>query len=540
MKTLPKKTKLLLSSAAGVTLALLIVLAINMLSSLFYFRLDLSRGKVYSVTPATKRILRALPDPVIITFWHSRELPPQVSVMRRYIDDILKEYVSASKGNVTFRTYLADDNQQSRTEAVKNGIIPVRFDTYSKEKYEAREGVFGMTLQFRDKHETIPLINDTSALEYELTSKITALTAQHKPVIGFVTSRGAASPYDFDNDLEDLLTARYDMQTVELDAKTAQKGIDPNIQALFLIGPHDKFSEQDIFILDQYLLSGRPLFAALDTRKINIRAFAGFNADTGLEGWLASKGLDLRQDTVYDAQNQPIQVAKQEGRYVTNNIAEYPPFVTATALSRENPVTRDMDSVIMPFAAPIFISTAAAGAKTDVLIKSSPISWTRAQGAEPFNMEPYQSFGIEHPKDKGPFNLAVVTDNAFRPFYTKPPKGVKAEHMLTAPAGRGRLMLVSTSHFLERSYQLPSANAFFFLNAADWLAQDPELISIRSKASPFHPLRETDAGTKAVFRYVNIFLPAVTAVLAGLCVWQFAIWRRKRHIKRFADKTDAR
>ena len=55
---------------AGVTILL------NVLSNRFFVRLDLTKDRIYTLNSATKNILRNLEEPVTITAYFSKKLPP--------------------------------------------------------------------------------------------------------------------------------------------------------------------------------------------------------------------------------------------------------------------------------------------------------------------------------------------------------------------------------------------------------------------------------------------------------------------------------
>src|SRR5262249_50293795 len=70
------KTRQRLFSAAGAVVVAGILAALNVLSRYVYYRADLSEGKIYSLSDASKGLLQRLDDPVIVTAYFSPALPP--------------------------------------------------------------------------------------------------------------------------------------------------------------------------------------------------------------------------------------------------------------------------------------------------------------------------------------------------------------------------------------------------------------------------------------------------------------------------------
>jgi len=147
------KKRLWLSSSAGVALAVAVLVLANAASQFLYLRLDFSKGNIYSVSKASVKILRSLPDPVLVKVYYSKNLPPQITFAHQYLRDLLREYESASNGNLKCSFFEINEDPQPRQDALKNGIAPVSFNIFANERYEQIEGFQGLTLQYRDKKE---------------------------------------------------------------------------------------------------------------------------------------------------------------------------------------------------------------------------------------------------------------------------------------------------------------------------------------------------------------------------------------------------
>ena len=521
------KQSFLLYSAAGALLVAAILTALNIISSYAHVRLDLSRGRIFSITPATRKILSVLPDPAIITLYSSRELPPQVSPLRSYVRDLLREYQSAGGGKVKVKFVELGDSQEEQDTASKNGVMAVSFDTYSHDKFEQRDGYFGLTIQFRDKKDVIPYLNTSGALEYELTSRIQTLALAEKPQLGFVTGHYDTASPSLSPDIITALDSRFTVQTVDLSALDPKQGIAPEIKTLVLLGGSGQFSDKELFLLEQYLLSGRNLLVAVDTKHINTADFTASPAKTNLPRFLAEHGVTVRPELIMDEQAQPIQLGRYQGNYLVNNVIKYPPFAMVTGLNRANPATKGIPAVVMPFCSPVEPSTAAVGGQIDVLLTSSRDSWLADQKSGVVNIDPFKP-DTRTGAQNGPFLMGLVLTNKFAATYTAPPKGIIAPSYLKEATGQGRLAVLGTSAFIAPSYGMPSANNLFFLNLVDWLSQDADLITIRSKDVSFMPLEDLSDSGKRTARYALIFLPPLGAVLIGLFMWKRRIAAKEK------------
>ncbi|MDD2772351.1 MAG: hypothetical protein PHP45_01495, partial [Elusimicrobiales bacterium] len=277
-------------------------------------------------------------------------------------------------------------------------------------------------------------------------------------------------------------------------------------------------------------------FVAADTRRINSNALSAVSNEGGLTKFLAAHGINAGAEMVLDEQSQAIQLSRQQGYFMMTNVVRYPPFVIASDLDRNNPVTKDIAAVVMPFASPLSVSTAAAqGARVEVLARSSAKSWLGAPDGRSFSIDPYGDFGMRTAKDKGPHNLALFLERKFSPAFP-PPKGLKSKNYLTAAKSAGRLAVTGTSGFIASSYNMPDANYLFFLNLVDWMSRDADLISIRSKQVGFKPLAEVSDHGKRAARYAIILLPPLMAVLTGLFMWKRRRTLRARAARSYGAK----
>jgi ABC-type uncharacterized transport system involved in gliding motility auxiliary subunit len=74
----------------------------------------------------------------------------------------------------------------------------------------------------------------------------------------------------------------------------------------------------------------------------------------------------------------------------------------------------------------------------------------------------------------------------------------------------------------NNSFSVSSGNADLFLNAADWLAQEDNLINIRAPDTTPRTMLLTGVQLSLVFWSSLLFLPALV-LLAGVFVW----WTRR-------------
>src|SRR4030042_6622212 len=97
-----------------VLLTIGVIALINILANRFFVRLDLTEDNRYTLSQATKDLLRNLEEPVTITAYFTKKLDPSFDNIRKEFEDLLAEYHSISKGMVVYE--IKDPLKDEKTE----------------------------------------------------------------------------------------------------------------------------------------------------------------------------------------------------------------------------------------------------------------------------------------------------------------------------------------------------------------------------------------------------------------------------------------
>lgn len=476
-------------ASAALTAGCLVLM--NVLAVRLPGRLDLTEGRLYTLSPGSRRVLANLPGPVEARVYFSEAVEPKYAASRAYLKALLSDCRRAAKGRLEVRFVDVDKDDKGKDEALQAGVTPVQFNVVSQEKFEVRDGFMGLVLAHADKREVIPVILEPSGLEHELMGRFTRLSAKAKPVVAFSSGFGTAGPSGVPDPARTALELRAQLRALDLASLKAGATVPADISALAVLGPQERLSEPALGALESYLLAGRPLLLAVDGRKADLRAFMASPLDTGLGALLRKQGVSIRATYVLDAQNQPVQVTQRRGFFTIANVIPYPLFPVSTDLDESHPLTRDLRSLSLPFASPLHLSSAPGRAAWTVLARSSPRSWLRGVWERGFvhGISPLEPVAPGPTDPIGPFPLAAAS---------------------------GRLLVVGTSGFARPGLPVGESGTAFLLNAVDWMLQEEDLIAIRSKDVAERPLRELSPAAKAAARWTCVLLPPGFVVLLGL------------------------
>src|SRR3989338_5010229 len=112
-----------------VTITILLALAIiNFLASRHFVRLDLTRNGDYTLAPATQQILRDLKDVVTLRLYFTKDLPPQLLMLRRLVNDTVSEFRRVGGQNIRVEYADPAGDPATEREAMVSAITPVQLN----------------------------------------------------------------------------------------------------------------------------------------------------------------------------------------------------------------------------------------------------------------------------------------------------------------------------------------------------------------------------------------------------------------------------
>ena len=482
----------------GTALLAAAMIVVNLLGRHIGGRLDLTPGRSYTLAPATKRILGALPDIVTIKLFASSALPPEVAFLKRDLDDLLRDYRTAGRGRVKLVVQDPSADSAALREARTVGIPAVQFNVLGKSELQVKEGYLGVAVRYADGVKTIPFVQQTNDLEYRLTSDIRSLTTTAKPAIGFGEITEQQTPpqarRSFDA-LRQQLERTYTVRSVSLSDST----IAPDVKVLIFAGTPDSLRGAQAGTFRAFLDRGGSLLLMASGMERSPQGPFSFSRLVGWNELLKPYGVSVRSDMVYDlASNARVAIQTQFGQV----LLPYPLWVQA-ASTKATPVNAEIDGVLLPWSSSIDTTQALKGAVTPLLVTS------RAGGVQETTafLDPSREFRRDSLR---PRVLAALVNPVTRD---------------SSGAVRGRVVVVGSADFASDRYAQNSPdNIVFVQNAVDWLAQDEALIAIRSKNRAPPPLVFTSVTMRQAVKYGNIIGVPVLLIVFGAV----RLWRRRQ------------
>jgi gliding-associated putative ABC transporter substrate-binding component GldG len=513
------------------------IVFLNILGLSYFERIDLTRDGQFTLSEATKKTVSELADPVTVRAYFTKDLPPPFSTNARYVRDLLEEYYVHSNGNFQYEfidpagAETKEDRQKKKDvqrdifgrmvrertsieqELESLGIPSVQVHVNEGDKLEVKRAYMGMAIRFRDKHEVIPMVQETSGLEYDLTTLVRKLTREKTPKIAILQGHdGPDLKKDFAQAVG-LIGQLYEVVTLDL---TEKAEIADDIDAVLVLGPKTPLGEDEQREIDRFIGSGKAVAFLLDVVKPDLETLKAEEADHGLTDLLASYGVRIGKGLVLDAECATINVTQQQGFMRIMQPVRYPFIPQPRGLDPMHPLTRGLSQVAFPFMAPLDVTVADGGdVRAEVLVRSSEKSWVQSP---PFNLNPFQRWTMDE-AEGAPRNLVVTLSGPI------PSHFVSESTEAGQPRMNARVLVAGGSSFLADQF-LSKGNQTLALNLVDWLVLDDALLAVRSRGLRAAPLQDIDERRRDMIKYTNVIGLPLAFVIFGLARWRLRERRR--------------
>ena len=542
-----KRTGDLLLLANG----LMLLVLINLLSSRYFFRVDLTEEKRYSIHSSTREMLGALDDVVYVDVFLEGELNAGFRRFQKSIRETLEMFRTYSGNKVQFTftdpaTALSPKaRQEFMRELAAKGIQPTNvIDTRDGERVE--KIIFpGAVISYGGAEKGVMLLKGNKAatpeeeinqsiegIEFEIANAIYKLTAPNPPRIGLVTGHGELEGVAIVS-FEEALSELYHVRRINLPDLAVS-----SFDALVVAKPTRPFSPAEKFKLDQYIMQGGKVLFLLDrldasmdsTRQTNYFAFP---YETQLDDLLFRYGVRINPDLVQDryAARYPVITGQREDGTPQIHLMEWPFFPLINRFT-EHAITRNLDRVAMRFVSSIDTVKAEGVAKTPLLMTSA---YSRRLSA-PVNVninELRSDLSAERFTEQF-IPVAYLLEGTFTSLYKNRflPEGTEQEEF-RAEGMTTSLIVVSDGDIARNEVNRrtgeplplgfdPFANYTFanqdlLLNMIAYLVDEDGLIRSRNKEIPIRPLdREQIAAERLRWQVINLGVPLALLIAFGL------------------------
>lgn len=523
-------------------------------------RWDMTDDKHYSLSEASKTLLRSTDAPIEVTLLLDGDLNAGFRRLRKAAEETIEEFD-------VYADIVKVKDERLKVKGDSLGLSPIIIHEREQNGKTAQTTVFPYALmRYKGKRAVVTLLKNTRGLsgeenlnasieqlEFAFMEALHLLTQQETPRVAILEGHGEpdeAHTYDLMTALSKYFQVdRGNIGMRGLEDEGISEHILDGYQAILILAPQTAFSDQERFIIDQYLMRGGAVLWALNGVQLSEEVLQkdGFTPiiplDLGLTDLLFRYGVRVNPALVQDVQCLPIPVN-------VSSDAEHPnfqpmPWMYAPLLltSQGSPITKNMGQVMSTFVSPIDAVGGEDGIEKRILLATSTASRITATPGE-VNLSDMNPDMSEFKYQYVP--VAVSLEGAFSSAYAHRmvPEGVMTDEPVRKTGVPTRQVVIASGSIvineLQKNQPLPMgydrysgmqfSNRDMIVNAVLWLTDAEGLIALREKDVALRLINDKRAHEERMkIQLISTICPVAILALIGGTVF---VVRKRKYAKR--------
>lgn len=530
-------------------LILVALVLMNVLVHQLVCRWDMTDDKRYTISHPTKELLRSLDSPLTVTVLLEGELNAGFTRLQKAASELLSEFSIYTTERIESRPLGASLVQgldpiviHERTH--KGKMAQTTVYPYAIVEYKGKKRLVNLLQNQRGLSGEENLNNSIENLEYSMVEAIRGLAQTKVEKVVFLEGHGELEEHDV-YDLTQLLAQYYQ---VDRGCLGNEAGVLDGYAAVIIADPQLPFSEEDKYILDQYIMQGGRVLWVVNGVKFSSDFLASQGAtpivalDLDINDMLFRYGVRIRHGLVQDLQCLPVPVDVSTNPQQPN--WQPMPWTYAPLLltSQQSPITRNIAQLTATMASAVELVGGEDGIRKEVLLATSSASKLTAVPAQvnlSMGVDDEQSYQYAY------IPVAVSLEGEFSSLYAH--LGAPESIVASAPTRKAsvptRQIVVAAGSAIRNEWQqnqpLPLGydrytktqfgNRDFMLNAVLYLTDNEGWLQLRQKEITLRLLNDKRAQTARIQAQVmSMVIPlAILGLLGGVIV----LMKKRKYVK---------
>lgn len=553
-----------------------ILIVLNVIVSLKFFRIDLTTENRYSLSDATIDLLESFNDVLYVKIYLEGEFPADFQRLQRETRQMLDEF-RAYNGKIEYEFIDPAGSEDSKVNQDVFEQLQYKGLKYYELRVNEKGGnktqrVFpGALMSYGDREIPVQLLIDqlgvqpqaqinasVQNLEYALANAIRGLVRQRKPLIGFLTghdeldvkyvadfARGLGENYRIDK----FNIRKFKSDSTGEDLSVGQQQIRLNrFDGIIVAKPQKAFNDLDKYLLDQYLMQGGKVMWLVDAIHANMDSLSErpqfisypIYDRLNIQDMLFRYGVRINTNIVQDLVSGGVSDRRSINPWV------YFPMVMPQV---KHPISKDISGVKLEF--PSSVDTIIAkGVKKTFLLRSSKYSNVVATPHMVRLQTLYEQPSEDRFKSQG-VPMAVLLEGKFESAFKNriAPKANNEDlPKLLEESRPTQMMVVADGDIIKNQLNILNpnipkgtplplgfdqftgaqyGNKDFLLNAVDYMLDDSGLIDIRSRELKIRLLDVNRIQSdKLIWQLINTLVPVLIIILCGVV---YIFFRKRKY-----------
>ena len=544
-----------------------VLIGINILSSFFFKRFDLTKDKRYTLSESSLKILAEIKEPLYIDVFLEGNFPGDIKRLQTETRQLIEEF-KAYNSNIQFQFVnpLEDETDKAAImdAFVEKGMTPINITVEDKGK-QSQEIVFPWAFAYSGTRDTKiqllknmmgasteeKVVSSVQHLEYAFINAFHTISQEKSKKVAVLKGNGQPEDVFIADALkqirENYYIAPFTFDSVASNPAKALKHLQEYDLAV-MVKPSEAFTDEEKLVLDQYVMQGGKMLWLVDAVTIEMDSLynetgstLAFPRDLNLNDLFFKYGFRINPSLVKDVMATPISLATGAEGSATQ-YTQFP-WLYAPMIYPESkhPIVNNLEALKFEYTNPI--DTLKNGIKKTVLLQSSPYS--KAIGTP---VEVNLNMVSERPEptdfnQTGSIPVAVLLEGNFTSVYQN--RVLPFKDLKFVPQGKATQMIVVSDgdvikNQVDKNFQPLElgfdkwtnkyyGNKEFVLNCVNYLLDDSGLINIRTKEVNLPLLdKEKVFENYTSTQALTVGLPIVIVALFGIF---FVYFRRRLYAK---------
>lgn len=573
----------ILNSKYWLPAIIVLVVGFNWLGATFHSRIDFTDEKRFTLSPSTITVLEQLDSTVDVTVLLAGDIKSEFKKLSNSTRELLSNFKNYAGNRIQYQFEIPGEGLEDSVKAmvydslVNMGLRPTTQLVQAKEgEGKIQRQVFpGAIITYRGRSIAVDLLqgqvqksvfnsddvldkqslNSAEALlEYKFANAIQKLTEKKVPVVAYAYGNGEPEyGFPFVNDVFEMLGKNFIVDTVNV---RTTPFISNEYAALVIVKPLERFTDDDKFKLDQYVMRGGRLFFFIDAlyaEKDSLQNQSGdmiaYSRDLNITDLIFRYGARINNDLIADryCDKIPIEVGSVGGQSQKQLL----PWIYSPLLQpgSDHPIVKNQADVLSQFANSVDTIEVEGVRKTILLSSSANAYKTPTPARIALN-------SLQTEEDIAKFNqshipVAVLLEGTFSSLYANRATQSQLDTLkeyglpfLRSSEKEGKVIVVGDADMVinpvsevvgplpmgvNKYTKIQYANREFFVTGVEYLANDKNILAAKAKD---YTLRILDARKieteRSLWQTINIALPILLVVLFAIIYQYF----RKRKFTR--------
>jgi len=533
-------------------IAIVIIILLNAILSNYFFRIDLTKEKRYTLAEPSKNLAAKVKEGILVKVYLEGDFPAGFKRLQKATKEMLDEFKIYSNNNIQYEfidpltNTTAKQSNEILQELSDLGLQATNIQLKKEDGFSQKIIVPGAVLYYGDKKIPINLLKsqfgqapeaviNTSIeqLEYEIANALRKVTQTKVKRLAFLKGNGELEKWNIIDGKAEL-KQYYEIDDVDLSV------IPPSTlfeyTGVIVPKPTLPFSDFDKFKLDQYVMHGGKIIWLVESQLADMDSlrnspqYYSISYNLGIEDLFYKFGVRINNNIVQDLMCNSIPVLSG----MKNGTPEqkllpwmYFPVVPPTS---SHPIVRGVDPIWFQFASSIDTIPSKKIKKT-ILLASSPYSRVVPAPArvdiELARLEPDESLF----RTGGNKTMAILLEGEFSSNFEFIFDKTKNPELDFKPkVENNKMIIISDGDVIRNQYSQSKGQVFplgydryanqqfgnkrFLLNCVDYLCDDSGIIEVRSKEVTLRLLDKAKIKREKLFwQFINIGLPIILILI---------------------------